>query len=419
MRNTVIQPFSDICRRAMLLIAMALLAVGCSKASTEGPGGGNDSGDGKVPVMIAFSTDGPLHAAVQDNVRAVANTSSTDETAVRELWVLQYDMDTPGGDLQSKQHITNIFQVGTKVYATVPLIPMVNTRIVVIANDPGMITDEAPAIGSTISELDAFSFAVTSLTGAGIPADDSEVLPMRGESGDMELEVQRQDPVEIPLYRLVSKVTFTLNNLCTEGSPSLELTSVQLCNAPVTGSYTRIIEATHSAVYYPGAATSNFRDYTPLKEGIDGIKSEFLWYTTPNARGIGTATKPADKNASTAPVGQGPYCSYIFVRGIIHRADGSTEDLAYRIFLGRNSTSDYNLWANEACNVSLYINSLPDDPSEDTGYNGFTVEINETDGTHDNNGGWGPPSTGTDGGIEIEDPDGTHGGSIGGWSEAS
>lgn len=416
MKNTVKQPFAGICRRTLLLAAIALLTTGCSKESAEGlSGNGNDNGEGKVSVKIAFSADNPLHTAERGIVRATANPSSTDETAVRELWVFQYNMETPGGDLRSKQRITQVFQDGAKVYATASLMPMDNTRIVVIANDPGKITDDLPAIGSTIADLDAFTYEVTSLTGSGIPADDSGVLPMRGESGDMELEVQRQDPIEIPLYRLVSKVSFTLNNLCTEGVPNLELTSVQLCNAPVTGSYTRIIEATHSAVRYPDAVTSNFRDYTVLTEGIDGAKSEFLWYTTPNVRGIGTAIKPADKNASTAPAGQGNYCTYIFVRGVIHREDGATEDLAYRIFLGRNNTSDYNLWANEACNVRLSINSLPDNPSDEAGYNGFTVEINKADGTHDNNGGWGPSSTGTSGGIEIEDPDGTHGGSVGGW----
>ena len=104
--------------------------------------------DGKVTVTLNFTAEGPLRAArgaasgthapaVISLTRAVATPSSTDETAVRDMWVLQYDMASPQGELRTKELVSEIYQEGEKVYVRAELEPMASSRIVVIANDPG------------------------------------------------------------------------------------------------------------------------------------------------------------------------------------------------------------------------------------------------------------------------------------------
>lgn len=59
---------------------------------------------------------------------------------------------------------------------------------------------------------------------------------MRGDSGeDLKLETGQTATVRIPLYRLVSKVNFTVDNLCSEGWPRLTLTDISLRQRPRGG----------------------------------------------------------------------------------------------------------------------------------------------------------------------------------------
>ena len=418
MRSTGIRIFS------FGLLCTMILTAGCTKGSMEY----RPDSDGKVTVTLNFTAEGPLRAArgaasgthapaVISLTRAVATPSSTDETAGRDMWVLQYDMASPQGELRTKELVSEIYQEGEKVYVRAELEPMASSRIVVIANDPGSISDGTPAIGSTLSELNAMNFEVASATGTGIPRDGSGVLPMRGESADMTLEAGTPATVRLPLYRLVSKVRFTLDNRCADTYPRLTVTSVALRKVPAVGSYTRIVEPTHSSVRFPAADPDNFMNYGPVTEGVNTAHGEYLWYMAPNSRGTGTATKPSDKTIMTAPDGQGSYCSYISVQGVMEKLSGGEQlPMSYRIYLGGNSTDDYNIWANEAYTVRMTVNTLPDNPEVDMGHDGFEIEISGPGGNHDNTvEDWDNPSFDIGPGIDVEDTDGTHDNTVEGW----
>ena len=396
---------------AALLLGVASMLWGCSKESPAGGASGERPGEASdVRVTLSFSSDGPLHAVGKDSTgahgvaaptpgtasasvcaagasstRGVVNPSIVDEWAVYDLWVLQYDMSGgAAGSLAARRYVASTVQDGASVRVTADLEPMEKARIVVLANVPGMFSESELPTGSTLADLAALTFPINSTSGSALPEEYSPALPMRGDSGeDLKLEMGQTAVVRIPLYRLVSKVNFTVDNRCSEGYPNLTLTDISLRNVPASGSYGRVTAATHASTRYPAAASGNFKDYDMLSDGL-GTQCEMLWYLAPNSRGTGIGTTPADKTAANAPFGEGDYCTYAYVQGMMQmEEDAPLIPMSYRVYLGANSYNDYNVWANEAYRVKLTIRELPVDPAE-VGHDGFTVELTAVEGFHDN-----------------------------------
>ena len=365
---------------ATLLLGVAVSVAGCSKDTATESFPPSDSGEASgCCVTLCFSSDGPLHAgrgasasygsgaavpgSVPDTVwgagsstRGVVNPSIVDEWAVYDLWVLQYDMSGgAAGSLAARRYVTSVVQDGSSVRITADLEPMEKARLVVLANVPGMFTESELPTGSTLADLAALTFPINSTSGSGLPEDYSPALPMRGDSGeDLKLEMGQTAVVCIPLYRLVSKVNFTVDNLCSEGWPRVTLTDISLRNVPASGSYGLVTASTHASTRYPAAASGNFKNYDGIADGL-GAQCEMLWYLAPNSRGTGSGTTPADKTAVNAPSG-GDYCTYAYVQGMMQmEGDAPLIPMSYRVYLGANSYNDYNVWANEAYRVKLTI----------------------------------------------------------------
>lgn len=379
---------------AALLLGVASVLWGCSKESPAGGASGECPGEASdVRVTLSLASDGPLHAAGRgvagaagaSSTRGVVNPSIVDEWAVYDLWVLQYDMSGGAeGALAARRYVASTVQDGASVRVTADLEPMEKAHIVVLANVPGMFSESELPTGSTLAALDALTYPVNAASGSALPEEYSPALPMRGDSGeDLKLEMGQTAVVRIPLYRLVSKVNFMVDNRCSEGYPNLTLTDISLRNAPAVGSYARVTEATHASTRYPAAASGNFKNYDGIADGL-GTQCEMLWYLAPNSRGTGIGTTPADKTAANAPFGEGDYCTYAYVQGMMQmEEDAPLIPMSYRVYLGANSYNDYNVWANEAYRVKLTIRELPVDPAE-VGHDGFTVELAAVEGFHDN-----------------------------------
>lgn len=395
---------------AALLLGAVVLVSGCSKESPDG--GVPDVGGARV--TLSFTSDGPLHAVDREAMKArgmaasssatssvfvpvpatgtepatrgVLNPSMVDEWAVADLWVLQYDMSGGAeGSLAARYYVGSVVQEGAAVRVTADLEPMDKARIVVLANAPGSLSEDVLPTGSTLADLDALTFDITAASGSALPEEYSFALPMRGDSeGELKLETGQVATVRMPFYRLVSKVTLTVDNRCAESYPRLTLTSVSLRNVPTAGSYARVTAATHASTRYPAAASGNFKDYDALTEGL-GTQCELLWYLAPNSRGTGSATGPADKTAANAPSGEGDYCTYAYVQGMIQtEEDAPLIAMSYQIYLGGNATNDYNVWANESYRIKMTIRELPENPAIEVGHDGFIVELVATEGFHRN-----------------------------------
>lgn len=392
--------------RKYVWIALAVLAAGCSESDREdgnsvsGGVSGTESPlpEGMVPATLDLSSNGRLTLVAGD--QAATRAASPDETAVGDLWMLQFDTEASAeGSLVHRAYIPaqEIVQSGMAVTASVMLRESASCVIVVVANAPESFTVSTLPAGTKLTELRARTFAVSSTTGASLPSDASVRLPMFGETEQIAVSLVGSQSVSVKLTRLVSRMRLSLVNSFTSGYPLLELTGVTLRNAPTKIAYGPLTEHTaYLGDVYPEASADNFRDYDPVTTGLAGSETSYVWYIAPNRRGKGTATKAEDKSALTAPEGQGSYCTYVSIRGkVFHSAASSGRDVVYNVYLGANNIDDYNLWANAAYSARLTVTGFNDDQLE-VGYDGFGITVGPLEGIADNTiTGW-HPDTGLD-----------------------
>ena len=90
---------------------------------------------------------------------------------------------------------------------------------------------------------------------------------------------------------------------------------LQLRNVPKS----LVLEKTSAIV--PEASTENFLNYLSLTENIT---NGYTWYMPENIRGMGTAADAKNKTASTAPSGQGDYCTYVELSGLYQESGASS-----------------------------------------------------------------------------------------------
>lgn len=387
-------------------VALAVLAAGCSESDRENespvsgglPGVSGEISEGMVPMLLDLCSNGRLTSAAGS--QAATRAASPDETAVGDLWMLQFDTEASAeGSLVHRAYIPaqDISQSGTSVTASVMLRESASSVIVVVANSPESFTAATLPNSTKLTELRARTFAVSSTTGASLPSDASVRLPMFGETEQIAVSLVGSQSVSVKLTRLVSRMRLSLVNSFTSGYPLLELTGVTLRNAPTKIAYGPLTEHTaYLGDVYPEASADNFRDYDPVTTGLAGSETSYVWYIGPNRRGKGTATKAEDKSALTAPEGQGSYCTYVSIRGkVFHSAASSGRDVVYNVYLGANNIDDYNLWANAAYSARLTVTGFNDDQLE-VGYDGFGITVGPLEGIADNTiTGW-HPDTGLD-----------------------
>lgn len=387
-------------------VALAVLAAGCSESDRENespvsgglPGVSGEISEGMVPMLLDLCSNGRLTSAAGS--QAATRAASPDETAVGDLWMLQFDTEASAeGSLVHRAYIPaqDIVQSGTSVTASVMLRESASSVIVVVANAPESFTVSTLPAGTKLTELRARTFAVSSTTGASLPSDASARLPMFGETEQIAVSLVGSQSVSVKLTRLVSRMSLRLVNSFTSGYPRLELTGVTLRNAPTKIAYGPLTESTaYLGDVFPEASADNFRDYDPVTTGLADSETSYLWYIGPNRRGKGTATKAEDKSALTVPDGQGSYCTYVSIRGkVTANANASARDVVYNVYLGANNIDDYNLWANAAYSARLTITGFNDDQLE-VGYDGFGITVGPLDGIADNTiTGW-HPDTGLD-----------------------
>lgn len=387
-------------------VALAVLAAGCSESDRENespvsgglPGVSGEVSEGMVPMLLDLSSNGRLTLVAGD--QAATRAAGPDETAVGDLWMLQFDTEASAeGSLVHRAYIPaqEIVQSGMAVTASVMLRESASCVIVVVANAPESFTVSTLPAGTKLTELRARTFAVSSTTGASLPSDASVRLPMFGETEQIAVSLVGSQSVSVKLTRLVSRMRLSLVNSFTSGYPLLELTGVTLRNAPTKIAYGPLTEHTaYLGDVYPEASADNFRDYDPVTTGLAGSETSYVWYIAPNRRGKGTATKAEEKSALTAPEGQGSYCTYVSIRGkVFHSAVSSGRDVVYNVYLGANNIDDYNLWANAAYSARLTVTGFNDDQLE-VGYDGFGITVGPLEGIADNTiTGW-HPDTGLD-----------------------
>ena len=162
----------------------------------------------------------------------------------------------------------------------------------------------------------------------------------------------------LSVRRTVAKIAYNIR--VADKVPDLELRSVRLCSVP--GQTTLFTPAS-----VPSTSEKDFTD-APLMELPDAARRSCsgVQYLFENPQGtVPSITDQRDKNADNAPA----CASYLMIR-----ATRGSRILDYRIYLGENNTTDFNVGRNTAHTLDITISG---DNEVDTRVHGYTLSVTD------------------------------------------
>ena len=162
----------------------------------------------------------------------------------------------------------------------------------------------------------------------------------------------------LSVRRTVAKIAYNIR--VADKVPDLELRSVRLCSVPG-----------HTTLFTPASTPlTSEKDFTdaPLVELPDAARRSCsgVQYLFENPQGtVPSITDQRDKNADNAPA----CASYLMIR-----ATRGSRILDYRIYLGENNTTDFNVGRNTAHTLDITISG---DNEVDTRVHGYTLSVTD------------------------------------------
>ena len=162
----------------------------------------------------------------------------------------------------------------------------------------------------------------------------------------------------LSVRRTVAKIAYNIR--VADKVPDLELRSVRLCSVPG-----------HTTPFTPASTPSTSeKDFTdaPLVELPDAARRSCsgVQYLFENPQGtVPSITDQRDKTADNAPA----CASYLMIR-----ATRGSRILDYRIYLGENNTTDFNVGRNTAHTLDITISG---DNEVDTRVHGYTLSVTD------------------------------------------
>ena len=162
----------------------------------------------------------------------------------------------------------------------------------------------------------------------------------------------------LSVRRTVAKIAYNIR--VADKVPDLELRSVRLCSVP---EYTTLFTPASA----PSTSEKDFTD-APLVELPDAARRSCsgVQYLFENPQGtVPSITDQRDKTADNAPA----CASYLMIR-----ATRGSRILDYRIYLGENNTTDFNVGRNTAHTLDITISG---DNEVDTRVHGYTLSVTD------------------------------------------
>ena len=162
----------------------------------------------------------------------------------------------------------------------------------------------------------------------------------------------------LSVRRTVAKIAYNIR--VADKVPDLELYSVQLFSIPVrTGLFAAAASASTSEKDFTDAPLVELPD--AARRSCSGVQ-----YLFENPQGtVPSITDQWDKNADNAPA----CASYLMIR-----AARGNRTLYYRVYLGRNNTTDFNVGRNTSHTLDITISG---DNEVDTRVHGYTLSVTD------------------------------------------
>lgn len=321
-----------------LLIGLLFIA-SCSK---ELPGGGEVK-----QVEMGFSISPAEFGAVVTRAGVAVN-----ENSVMNLWVLQFDGTTDASKLVKSEYKAT---VGNLADLQIILNQGVSHRVIFIANtfDSALFNESnAPLNTYTYLQFKQKTFSISDEYGM-FAGSITKYLRMYGS---YEGDVPNKNS-SVLLYRIGARVNLTYTSDDVSSVPDgtrLRVTSVQLRDVPSTSSF--ISNPFNSTLFTPPAVL-NYPITTGSTTGISGeaytvgdYAGNVSYYVPENIRGVIATVGSQQQKPTYAP----EKSTWIEIKGEGVSSDGRVnENVTFKLYLGNNLTSSYNINANTQYNITL------------------------------------------------------------------
>lgn len=330
---------------AVCLLAYTLSSGGCAKEPIDPPAASSDK----------LTTITLVPEPMGDVAMGTRSLSDVSETAVKDLWVVPIltwsERGTPRYFDQSE---IRVFNNQYSVQMSFPPGSYPNAGIYFLANtgDPQLFTGD-------IREYDVST--------ARLPVKNenslspNKALPMAGavrtnlQSGNMLIP-------QVSLHHAVAKLTFKLAASLPSGH-SFTLKSVKVKTVPNVLHPWRDMNSldpgTDQGACYPATSPdfiADWADLTPKDKTLSSTAKECGWcYLPENGRGTGKSYSEGQKDADHALWSQGEYATYVEIKGEYRESYVKYPDLTYKIYLGGDAVSDYNVKRNTHYTVTVTL----------------------------------------------------------------
>lgn len=294
-----------------------------------------------VPAALAAEQKADAACVVEQTPVAVTRATSegsADEKALKGLWVLQFD----GNQVASKLVFKNYYAADQiqNGKLSVALLEAASTRVYFVGNVDVSKFESLALTNTTLSAFEAMTFDI--VLSSSVPTAG---LPMVGVYNGS----TSASTATISLQRMCAKITFTCNVALALPSESFTVKKVQLKSYSTKSAYKAPAVPSGTSGLYPDAAVAaNFADATAVN--VSGTSFTQTWYVAENLRGVVAGLTDKTKGGTNAP----SHSTYIEVSGD-YTKNGETFEVAYRIYPGADSSTDFNLVRNHIYSISSTI----------------------------------------------------------------
>ena len=332
------------CLKSIIFLLFIHLLTSCTK---EQPGG-----DWIIEVETGFSLAPANFGAAITRADVTA-----DVDAVKNLWILQFDGTSDASKLVKSEYKNSVDNLAD---VKIILIKGSNQRVVFIANtfDSTLFNEEKASPGVySFSQFKKKKFSIS---------DESGMFTGSGEKfmrmyGSYDEDVPSKD-ASVLLYRIGAKVILTYTSDDVSSVPDgsrFRVTSVQLKDVPDSSSYisdplNTVVATPAYVVNYPvtsGSATGVSGEAYSIND-YDGFVS---YYLPENIRGVNLSVGTQQQKPLFAPVNS----TWIEIKGEgIGSDDRVNEYVTFKLYLGNNLTTNYNINNNTEYTINLKFKGI-------------------------------------------------------------
>jgi hypothetical protein len=278
---------------------------------------------------------------------------TVEENSVKNLWVLQFNGTVDGSTLRKAVYLETVPSDLNNV--SVPLINGTNQTVYFIANtfDNTLFNSvNAPVNSFSITSLKTRRYNITKESDFVKNYEGLNYLVMSGKYTG----IIPNSSASVMLNRASAKIVINYSSNSYSGAYRFKVKSIQLKNVPSTAGF--IPDPSSTSLTNP-ATLINYEQYTTPSltdnYNIDYYNGGISFYMPENVAGVNASVTDQTLKVKFAPA-KATFVEF-FGSGVDENGDEKC-NVIFKLYMGGNITSNYNLNANTRYNVSIVFNGI-------------------------------------------------------------